>query len=83
MLRKLIIAVATTASLGAAALAPTSASAHWGGGHWGGGHWGWGHGFWRPGIRVYAGPVVYGGCLVRRWVYTPYGPALRWVNRCY
>jgi hypothetical protein len=84
MLRKLILAVATTAALGAAALAPTSASAHWGGwggGHWG--HWGWGHGFWRPGIRVYAGPVVYGGCVVRRWVYTPYGPALRWVNRCY
>jgi hypothetical protein len=81
MLRKLIIAAATTISLGAAALAPTTASAHWGG--WGGGHWGWGHGYFHPGFRVYAGPIGYGGCVVRRWVYTPYGPALRWVNVCY
>ena len=35
-----------------------------------------------PRIRVYAGPG-YSGCVVRRWVYTPYGPVLRWVNRCY
>jgi hypothetical protein len=85
MLRKLILTVATAASLGAAALAPTTASAHWGGG-WGGhwGHWGgWGHGFYRPGITVYAGPIGYGGCVVRRWVATPYGPVLRWVNVCY
>jgi hypothetical protein len=87
MLRKLILTLATSVALGAAALAPTSASAHWGGGHgWGGHGWGgyWGHwGFYRPGLRVYAGPVVYGGCLVRRWVYTPWGPQVRWVNRCY
>ncbi len=40
--RKTILALATFATLGTAALAPTSASA-WGhgGGHWGG--WGWGH----------------------------------------
>jgi len=75
MLRKIILAFATTAALGAVALAPTSASAHWGG-HWGG------HGFFGHGLRIYAGPV-YGGCMVRRWVYTPYGPVLRWVNRCY
>ena len=75
MLRKTMFALAACVTLGAAALAPTSASAHWGGGGWYGG---W-HG---PVIRVYAGPV-YGGCMVRRWVYTPYGPALRWVNRCY
>jgi len=85
MLRKLILTIATSAALGAAALTPNTASAHWSGAHWGGGHWAhWGgHGFFRPGIRVYAGPVVYGGCVVRRWVYTPYGPVLRWVNRCY
>jgi hypothetical protein len=78
MLRKIILALATTAALGTAALAPTSASAHWG---WGGGGWhgGWGY---HPFFRVYAGPV-YDGCTVRRWVYTPYGPVLRWVNRCY
>jgi hypothetical protein len=80
MLRKTIMALATCAALGAAALAPTSASAHWGGGH-GGWHGGWHHG-WGYHHFVVAGPV-YGGCMVRRWVYTPYGPVLRWVNRCY
>jgi hypothetical protein len=77
MLRKTLIALAAGITLGAAALAPTSASA------WGG-HGGW-HGSWGghgPVFRVYAGPP-YGGCMVRQWVYTPYGPALRWVNRCY
>jgi hypothetical protein len=84
MLRKTILALTACAALGAAALAPTSASA-WGGhpGFHGAWHRGWGG----PGIRVYAGPIyggpVYGGCMVRRWVYTPYGPAPRWVNRCY
>ena len=74
MLRKTMFALAACVTLGAAALAPTTASAHWNGG-W---HGGW-HG---PIVRVYTGPV-YGGCMVRRWVYTPFGPALRWVNRCY
>jgi hypothetical protein len=78
MLRKSILALATCVTLGAAALSPTAASAHWGGG-WGGGHGGWYHG---PFVRVYAGPG-YGGCMVQAWVATPYGPALRWVNRCY
>jgi len=92
MLRKTLLALATSAVLGAAALSPTTASAAWGrwhGGGWHGGGWpgGW-HGGWHgryfggPALRVYAGPV-YGGCMVRRWVYTPYGPMLRWVNRCY
>jgi hypothetical protein len=76
MLRKMILALAASATLGATALAPTSASAYWGGHAW---HGGWGY---HPFVRVYAGPV-YGGCTVRRWVDTPYGPALRWVNRCY
>jgi hypothetical protein len=75
MLRKTVLALATTATLGAAALAPTAAAAHWGG--W----YGWGFGY-HPFVRVYAGPI-YDGCVVRRWVYTPYGPVLRWVNRCY
>jgi hypothetical protein len=80
MLRKTILALATTVTLGAAPLAPTAASAHLGGGGWHGGwHGGWGHG---PVVTVYAGPG-YGGCMVHRWVYTPYGPALRWVNVCY
>ena len=79
MLRKTILAITAAAALGGAALAPTSASA-WG---W---HPGWHPGFWGPRIvfggPVYAGPV-YGGCMVRTWVPTPYGPRLRWVNRCY
>ena len=78
MLRKTILALSTAAALGATALAPTSAFAL--GGH---GGWGW-HG---SGFRVFSGPVfagpVYDACLVRTWVATPYGPALRWVNRCY
>lgn len=78
MLRKTILAIATAITLSAAALAPTAASAHWSG--WHGGGYGWGY---RPFVRVYAGPAYYGGCMVRRWVYTPYGPVLRWVNRCY
>ncbi len=76
MLRKSILALATCVTLGAAALAPTAASAHWVGGGW---HGGWWHG---PYVRVYAGPG-YGGCMVRTWVPTPYGPRLRWINRCY
>jgi hypothetical protein len=74
MLRKSILAIATCVTLGAAALAPTAASAHWGA--WYGG--------WRGGpfVHVYAGPG-YGGCMVRSWVPTPYGPQLRWINRCY
>lgn len=82
MLRKTILALAASATIGAAALAPTSASAYWHAG-WGGWYGGWHGGYaYRPAIRVYAGPV-YGGCMVRRWVYTPYGAVLRWVNRCY
>jgi hypothetical protein len=79
MLRKTILALAACATIGAAALAPTAASAHWNGGWHGGWH---GHYGYRPAIRVYAGPV-YGGCMVRRWFATPVGPVLRWVNRCY
>lgn len=77
MLRKTFLALATSLTLGAAALAPNTASAHWGGG------WGGFHGGWRgPIIGVYAGPA-YDGCLVRRWISTPQGAVLRWVNVCY
>lgn len=75
MLRKTILALAASAALGVAALAPTSASAWY---HGGGRYGGWGY---HPYVRVYAAPV-YGGCMVRRWVYTPYGAVLRWVNVC-
>lgn len=79
MLRKLGLVVVAAASLGAAALAPKSASA-WHGGGW---HGGWG------GPRVlfrgpaYYGGYGYGGCYVRRLVPTPWGPRWRLINRCY
>ncbi|MBR0962893.1 sulfur globule protein precursor [Bradyrhizobium diazoefficiens] len=85
MLRKLSLAAVAALALGAA-LAPTSASAHWHGG-WHGG-WGHGYGYGWGGPRYYyaPGPVVsygYGGCYVRRLVPTPWGPRWRLINRCY
>jgi len=84
MLRKLSLVAIAAASLGVAALAPTSASA-WGGWHHGGG-WDHGWGFGGPRIIV-GGPAYYGGgydgCYVRRLVGTPWGPRWRLVNRCY
>ncbi len=78
MLRKVTLAIATAATLGAIALAPTAASAHpWGGG-WGGGfHHHWGHGF---GIGFVGGGD---GCYVTRPVLTPFGLRYRTVNVCY
>jgi len=79
MLRKLSLVAVAVASLGAAALAPTSASA------WGGWHHGWG-GWGGPRIVV-GGPAYYGGGYgggyVRRLVPTPWGPRWRLINRCY
>jgi hypothetical protein len=90
MLRKLSLAAVAAVSLGAAALAPTQASA-WGGGWHGGWHGGWyHHGWWGPRVYVggpaYYGPPVsygYGGCYVRELLPTPWGPRWRLVNRCY
>jgi hypothetical protein len=85
MLRKISLVVVAAASLGVAALAPTSASAFgghgWHGGGWLGGGWG--------GPRLYVGGPAYGygygygGCYVRRLVPTPWGPRWRLFNRCY
>jgi opacity protein-like surface antigen len=83
MLRKLGLVAVAAASLAAAALAPTTASAFgghgWHGG-WHGGGWGW------RAPRVFVGGPAYGGyggCYVRRLVPTPWGPRWRLVNRCY
>ena len=80
MLRKFGLVAAAAASLAAAALAPTSASA-WGGHGW---HRGWHGGHW-GGPRVFVGGPAYGygGCDVRRLVPTPWGPRWRLINRCY
>jgi hypothetical protein len=87
MLRKLSLVAVAAASLGAAALAPTAASAQpgWHGGwHGGGWHHGWG---WGGPRIVLGGPAYYGysygGCYVRRLVPTPWGPRWRVINRCY
>jgi hypothetical protein len=81
MLRKTLLALGAPIALGAAALAPTSASAGgWGHGGWG--HGGWGHGGWGhgPHFGFYGG---YDGCIRERWIPTPYGLVLRPVNVCY
>ncbi len=84
MLRKLSLAAVAAVALGAA-LAPTSASAHWHGGGWHGGGWYHGGGWGWGGPRFYVAPVSYGygGCYVRRLVPTPWGPRWRLINRCY
>ncbi|MEN3346539.1 MAG: hypothetical protein V7632_174 [Bradyrhizobium sp.] len=78
MFRKVTLALATVATLGAAALAPTAASAK---------PFGWGfhphHHFWGgPGLGIGVG-FVDSGCYVTRLVMTPYGYRYRTVNVCY
>jgi len=77
LLRKLSLVALAAISLGAAALAPTSASA------WGA-HGGW-HGYGWGAPRLYVGGPAYGygGCYVRQLVPTPWGPRWRLINRCY
>ena len=78
MLRKVTLALATIATISAAALAPTAASAKPFG--FGGG---WHpHHFWGPGIGIGVG-YVDSGCYVTRLVLTPYGYRYRTVNVCY
>jgi hypothetical protein len=78
LFRKLSLVAVAAASLGAAALPPTSASA-WGGG-W---HSGWHRAWWGPRIAVGGPSYGYDSCYVRRLVPTPWGPRWRVVNRCY
>ena len=80
MFRKSLIAFATLATVGAAALAPTAASAK----PWNKGYhnyaWGLGAGL---AVAAIATDVAYSGCWVKRWVDTPYGPRLRSMYVCY
>jgi len=81
MLRKLSLGLIAAASLGAAALAPSAASA--GGIHWGPG---WGHGY-GYGYGVGFGPSLYintglSNCYQQRMVQTRRGLRLRTVNVC-
>jgi hypothetical protein len=81
MIRKFVFAAAATVALAAATLSVTSAPASAGGFR----HHHHHHGHWHGGLRYYGpvGLVGYGGCYVKRWVATPYGLKLRWVNVCY
>jgi hypothetical protein len=86
MFRKMTLVLAATAALGAAALAPTSASA-WGHHGWGWGGFGVGVGLGVVGSAIAANNYYayngYDSCLRRRVVDTYYGPRVRWVNVCY
>lgn len=79
MLRKVTLGLIAAASLGTAALAPNTASAH--GLHFGGWHGGYGY------HAFYGGPAFYVGslnddCLQRRVIETRRGPRIRIVNVC-
>ena len=76
MLRKVTLGLIAAASIGFAALAPTSASAHGFHGHWG--H-GWGHGYGFGGLYINTGV---NDCLQQRMVETRRGLRLRTVNVC-
>ena len=83
MFRKISLVAVAAASLGAAALAPTAASAGGGWHHHGGWHHGWGWGGPRVIVGGPAYNLGYGDCYVRRLLPTPWGPRWRLVNRCY
>jgi hypothetical protein len=79
MFRKITVALVAATTLGAVALAPTSASA-WGH-RWGHG-WGWGAVGLGVGIGLATGAIVQATCTRRMVVATPYGPTVQWVNVC-
>lgn len=65
MIRKSIIAMATVATITAAALVPTAASAK-------GGKWGH-HGNWGLGSTIFVGSLAASSCMQYRWVETRRG----------
>jgi Spy/CpxP family protein refolding chaperone len=77
MLRKVTLGLIAAASLGAAALAPSAATAH---GFHGGWHHGWSHGgFGFGGIYVNTGVS---DCYQQQYIQTRHGVRLRTVNVC-
>ena len=79
MLRKVTLGLIAAASLGAAALAPSAASAGFYHPH---GYWGHGYGVglgFGPGLYINTG---FDSCLQKRWVETRRGMRLRTVNVC-
>jgi len=82
MFRKSLLALSAITVIGAAALAPTAASA--GGGWKHHGHHGWGHGYGYGYGASYVGYTGYGyGCWVKKWIDTPFGPRLKRIYVCY
>jgi hypothetical protein len=81
MFRKALLAVSALTVIGAAALAPTAASAK----PWHNGHHGWHGGGIYVGTPYYASYGGYYGrsCWIKRWVDTPFGPRLKRVYVCY
>ncbi len=81
MFRKSLLALSALAVIGAAALAPTTASAGWKGGWHNKGFWGHGYGYGYGYGASYVGGGY--GCWVKKWVDTPYGPRLKRFYVCY
>jgi hypothetical protein len=80
MFRKFTLALGATVAIGAAALIPTTASAHMHGGH-GHGHFHGGYG-WRVGI-IAPTTVIASDCYVtKQLVNTPVGPRVRRITVC-
>ncbi len=83
MFRKSLIALAALATVSAAAMAPTAASAKGWKGGWHHHHHGYGYGIGLGLVGAgIAAEVAYSGCWTKRWVDTPYGPRLRRVYVC-
>jgi len=86
MVRKIVLGVVAAATISAAALAPTAASAKpfgpgFGGGF--GGGWGWHHHHIGLGIGLIGAGMVASSCYVSQPVLTPFGYRYRLVNVCY
>jgi hypothetical protein len=80
MLRKLALGLVAAVSLGAAAFAPSIASAYDGGPHFDRGHHGFG--MYRPWYGARAQFRHHHGCIQQRLVQTPWGFRYRPVNVC-
>jgi hypothetical protein len=79
MFRKLALGLVAAATLSAAALAPTAASA---GPFWPGGGWGFHHHHFGLGLGFVGAVAAAESCYVTRLVETPYGMRYRTVNVC-
>jgi hypothetical protein len=85
MVRKIVLGLATAATIGAAVLAPTAASAKPFGPGFGGG-WGWHPHHFGLGVGLIGAGIAASAassCYVSQPVLTPFGYRYRLVNVCY